>query len=59
MRGAMHLLPFVSGTLQARNSRTDFVVQYFGAAAGNGGESGIAQTCDCIADRQAGNFGDA
>src|SRR5690348_189267 len=59
VRGAMHVLPFVGSALEAGDALADFIVEDFGATAGNGAEAGIAEPRDGIAHAEAGNFSDA
>ena len=53
VRGAMHVEPVVGEALQARDLVAHFVVENFGAAAGDGVESGIAQALDGVFDAEA------
>ena len=59
VRGAMHLLPFIGGTLQTRDAMPDFVVKDFRAASRNGAQARIAQPRDSIPYGKARDFGDA
>src|SRR5271167_1798650 len=57
--GAMHVEPVIGQAFQARDLVAHFIVENFGAATGNGIESGIAQPPDRIFDAQAADLGDA
>ncbi len=53
----MDFQPVVGQTLEARDFVADFVVENFGAAAGDGIESGIAEAGNRVADVQVAVFG--
>ena len=56
--GAVDTKPFFGVAREAGDTLADFVVKNFGAGAGNGIETGIAQAGDGIADGKVGNVGD-
>jgi len=56
MRGAMHVFPIVARALKSRDFGTDFVVENFRAAAGNGGEARIHETKNDILDTELTDF---
>ncbi len=63
MGHTVHFFPVVTGALQTRNPRADFVVEDFRATAGNGLQPRVHQALNCFADadladlRDAQNFG--
>ncbi len=59
MGHAMHFFPIVTGALQARNFRADFVVENFRAAAGNGLQSRVHQTLYGFTNANFADFRDA
>ncbi len=58
VRGAVHAHPVFSAALEAGDAEADFVVENFGAAAGDGVEAGIAEACDGGAQVEVGVLGD-
>src|SRR5208337_1672856 len=58
MSGAVNVDPIAGEALEAGDFVADFVVENFGAAAGDGIESGIAQAENRVANAEATVFGD-
>src|SRR5258708_6884430 len=56
--GAVNVDPITRQAFEARDFVADFVVENFGAAAGNGIESGIAQAENRVANAEAAVLGD-
>ena len=59
VRRTMNVEPVVGKALEARDLVAHFVVQNFGAAAGDGIESGIAQSLDRVFDAEPADIRDA
>ncbi len=58
MRRAVDVKPIIGKALQAGNFVTDFIIQNFRAAAGNGIQSGRAQPDDSFFNRQPADVGE-
>src|ERR1700722_2892435 len=56
--GAMNIDPVVGQAFEARNFVAHFIVENFGAAAGNGIEPSVAQAENCVANAEAAVLGD-
>ncbi len=56
---AVHFFPVVAGAFQARDLGANFVVENFGAAAGDGLQAGVHQALDGFADAKFADFRDA
>src|SRR5260221_2554952 len=59
MRDAMDFFPIVTGAFEARDFGTDFVVENFRAAPGDGLQTGVHQALDGFAHADFGTLGDA
>ncbi len=59
MGHAVHLFPVVAGALQPRNLGADFIVENFGATAGNGLQPCVHQALNRFADADFADFRDA
>ncbi len=59
MRDAVDALPIVAGAFQARDLGTNFVVENFRAAAGDGSEARVLEAKNDVFDAQFADFRDA
>ncbi len=59
VRGAVHIFPIVAGAFEARDFGADFVIENFGAAAGNRLQSGVHQAANGVFDGEFADFRDA
>src|SRR5215472_4547714 len=54
---AMHVHPFVDAAFEAADPVPDGIIENLGAAAGNGIETGVAETGDRVAQRETAHIG--